>query len=105
MPQRMKDAGKNAGKDQAAARETAIAALGFLAGDEERLFRFVGESGIDPGLIRQAAGDPGFLAGVLDHLVGDEERLLAFCGACGLKPEMVMRHHRALGGGWERDVP
>jgi hypothetical protein len=83
----------------------AILALGFLAQDPERLGRFLSLAGIGPDRIRQAAADPEFLAGVLDHVASDEPLLLAVAEHIGVKPEAVMRAHAALSGHDERDVP
>jgi hypothetical protein len=56
-------------------------------------------------MIRQAASDPAFLSGVLDHVAADEPLLLAVAEHIGVKPEAVMRAHAALSGRYERDVP
>lgn len=96
-------AGKE-GLDAAAA--LAIAALGFIAAQPERLGRFLALSGIGPESIRIAARDPEFLVGVLEHLCGDETLLIAFAEQNGVDPEEVMRAREALAGpGWERDTP
>jgi hypothetical protein len=71
------------------AESMAIAALAFIAGDPERLSRFLALSGLDPGHLRRAAAEPGFLAGVLAFLAGDERLLLDFAAAQGVPPERV----------------
>ena len=76
----------------------AVQALGFIAADPERLGRFLAQTGIGPHRIRDAARDPSFLAGVLDHLAGDEKLLLAFAADAGLTPEQVAQAHAALNG-------
>ncbi|MGA7973300.1 MAG: DUF3572 domain-containing protein, partial [Pseudolabrys sp.] len=58
-----------------AAETVAIQALSFIAAEPERLGRFLGITGIGPAQIREAAREPGFLAGVLDYLAGDERLL------------------------------
>src|ERR1043165_4008261 len=83
----------------------AIQALGFLAQDEERLGRFLSLAGIGPDGIRQAAADPAFLAGVLDHVGFHTPPLLPVAQHAGVKPDAVMRAHAALSGRYERDVP
>jgi hypothetical protein len=91
---------------QQQAESLAIQALSFIAGEPERLGRFLALSGIDAGAIRSAAAEPGFLLGVLDYIAGDEALLLAFAGQCGIEPATVDAAHRALAGpGWERDLP
>ncbi len=89
-----------------AAESLAIQALAFIAEEPERLGAFLAASGIGPDAIRDAAREPGFLAGVLDHMLGDESLLLAFADSAGLNPASIARARRALGGGqWERDIP
>jgi hypothetical protein len=91
---------------QAAAEELAIAALRFIAAEPERLGRFLALTGIGPASIRDAAREPRFLLGVLDHVAGDERLLLAFAADNGIDPETVMRAQDALAGQqWERDTP
>lgn len=91
---------------QAAAEELAVAALGFIAGEPEQLGRFLAMTGIGPDSLRDAARDPRFLAGVLDHVAADEALLLAFAAANEIDPEAVMRARDVLTGGHlERDMP
>lgn len=88
-------------KDTAAAADaeaTAIAVLGWLAGEPEYLSRFLALTGIAPSELRGAADDPGFLAGLLDFLMGHEPTLMAFSAASGLTPETVVRAHAVLSG-------
>jgi hypothetical protein len=88
-----------------AAEALAVQALGFIAEEPQSLSRFLDASGISFDRIRQAAREPGFLAGVLEHMLGDESLLLAFARAAGIDPAEVARAASALGGQWERDVP
>ena len=55
-------------------------------------------SGMGPEMIRKAAADPGFLAGVLDYIAADESLLIAFAQHAGVKPQVVERAHMLLGG-------
>ena len=80
------------------AEAIAIDALGWLAGETERLARFVAVSGLGPGNLRQAAAAPGFLAAVLDYLATNENLLIAFAGESRHPPEEVARAAQALGG-------
>src|SRR5262245_47114491 len=66
--------------DRQAAEQLAIQALAYLAGDPERLGRFLALTGLGPETIRAAATsrDSQFLAGVLDHIAGDDGLLTAF---------------------------
>lgn len=73
------------------AEEMGIRALGFLAGDPDRLGRFFETTGLSPADIRAAAADPAFWLAVLDHLAADESLLLAFAAHEGLDPASVER--------------
>jgi hypothetical protein len=88
-----------------AAETLAIQALGFIAEEPQSLSRFLETSGIAVDQIRNAAHEPGFLAGVLEHMLRDESLLLAFARAAGIDPAEVARAASALGGQWERDMP
>ena len=93
MPQRVN--GKlSTGRE--GAESMAIAALGFLAVEPERLARFLALSGLGPHNLRQAATSPGFLAAVLDHLAADERLLVAFAAAQGVDPAAVTSARAAL---------
>jgi hypothetical protein len=88
-----------------AAEGLAIQALSFIAGDGERLGRFLAITGIGPAEIRAAAREPGFLIGVLDHLAADERLLTAFAAEAGIDPPAIGKAIVALGGHWEREIP
>ena len=88
-----------------AAEGLAIQALTFIAGDGERLGRFLATAGIGPAQIRAAAQEPGFLVGVLDYLAGDERLLSAFAVETGNDPTHVGKALAVLGGHWEREIP
>jgi hypothetical protein len=57
---------------KAAAESIAIEVLTFLAGNPARLDRFLALSGLGRDNLRAAAGEPEFLAAILDHLASDE---------------------------------
>ena len=88
-----------------AAEKQAILALGFIAEDPKRLASFLMATGLQADAIRQAAQQPGFLGGVLEHILGDESLLIAFAQSAGINPAEVARAAAALGGRWERDLP
>jgi hypothetical protein len=90
---------------QEAAEGLAIQALTFIAGDGERLGRFLATTGIGPAQIRAAAQEPGFLIGVLDYLAGDERLLSAFAAETGVNPADIGKAIAALGDHWEREIP
>jgi hypothetical protein len=97
---------KGTGFSRESAEKLAISALGFLAQDEERLGQFLSATGIGPDMIRKAAADPSFLAGVLDHVAHDEALLLAVAEHAEVAPQDVERAQAMLSGNrWEREVP
>jgi len=81
------------------AESVAIEALGFIAGEPERLGRFLALTGIGPESLRAAAHESDFLAGVLDHVASDEALLLAFAEDARINPETVARARAALTAG------
>jgi len=88
-----------------AAEALGIQALAYLAGDPERLGRFLALSGLGPETIRAAAHDPGFLAGVLEYIAGDEALLVAFAEHVQAAPEHVAQAQGVLAGpSRERDT-
>lgn len=88
------------------AETIAIQALNFIAGDADRLGRFLAITGIGPTEIRAASGQPGFLAGVLEYLLADEHLVTEFANHAAIDPAEVGQAHLALGGAqWEREVP
>ncbi|MGB6349998.1 MAG: DUF3572 domain-containing protein [Pseudolabrys sp.] len=84
----------------------AIQALTFIAGDGERLGRFLAVTGIGPAEIRSAAHEPGFLAGVLEYLASDDGLIAAFASEAGIDPTDIDRALTMLSGRpWEREMP
>jgi hypothetical protein len=95
-----------AGDRTAHSEQLAIQALTFLANDAEALSRFLALTGIEANQIRAAAGQPGFLAGVLEYICAHEPLLLGFAEAVGHKPQEIARALEAIAGPrWSRDVP
>lgn len=74
----------------------ALRILGRLVADETRLSRFLALSGLEPGSIRKAATEPGFLVGVLDHVMSDESLLLEIAGDLGERPERIAEARHRL---------
>jgi hypothetical protein len=84
----------------------AIQALSYIAGEPERLGRFLSVTGLGPDQIRAAAGESGFLAGVLAYIASDETLASEFTSDAGCGPADITRAHIALGGEpWEREIP
>jgi len=92
-------------RSREAAETLAIQALAFLAEEPDRLAGFLGATGLTPDRIRESAGQPDFLAGVLEHMLADESLLVAFADGAGIDPADIARARGALGGTWERDLP
>ena len=76
----------------------AIQALSFIAEDPERLGRFLAITGLEAQSLRDAAREPNFLLGVLDHLAGDERLLTEFATQHELTPDVVTRARDTLAG-------
>lgn len=81
-----------------AAETVAVRGLSFLAAEPDRFGLFLSLTGITPASLREAARDPGFLAGVLEHICSDESILLAFAADAELAPEAIARARLALAG-------
>ena len=93
-------------KTREVAEIVAIQALSFLAGEPERLGKFLAESGIGPESLRASASDPNFLIHVLDFILRDDETVKAFAKSSQLHPTNIMAAREVLGDPtWERDVP
>lgn len=84
------------------AEEIAVSALGYIAADAQLLPRFLAITGIEPSMIRGAAREPGFLAGVLGFVLAHEPTLLQFAAQAAIPPEEVAAAQRALPLGDER---
>ncbi|MCP5410861.1 MAG: DUF3572 domain-containing protein [Alphaproteobacteria bacterium] len=72
--------------------------LGWLAGDEDALTRFLSLSGADIGALRQAAGSPDMQLAVIEFLLGQEDLMLRFCEDVQVKPEALHQARHVLGG-------
>ena len=83
---------------RAAAEALALHALTFLAGESERLSRFLALSGIGPADLRARVGEPEFLGGVLDHLLSDERLLMAFSKEYEVAPTAAAQARSLLPG-------
>lgn len=76
----------------------ALAAVQFLALEDDRLQRFLDLTGLGPDDLRARLGEAVFLAGVLDHLLGDEPLLLDFASWADIAPKDVADARRRLAG-------
>lgn len=87
---------------QESAETLALQALSYLLTDEDLLVQFFAASGADAGALRAGAGDPVFLAAVVDFLLAEDARVLGFAAASGHRPETLIVARQALPGG---DLP
>jgi hypothetical protein len=71
------------------ARELALDAVLFLAGDSLRLTKFLNTTGMAVGELRERAGEAETLAAVLEYLLADETLLLVFSANGGHHPADV----------------
>jgi Protein of unknown function (DUF3572) len=76
----------------------ALEGLGWLAGQEDGIQRFLDQSGIDAATLRDAAGSREMGVAVLDFLLGHEDLLLPFCESLSLSPKQMHLARYALGG-------
>jgi Protein of unknown function (DUF3572) len=78
----------------------ALKGLGWLAGEEDGIQRFLGQSGIDAASLRGAAGYPETGVAILDLLLGHEDLLLRFCESASVSPkDLHLARFRLAGEG------
>ncbi|WP_022712319.1 DUF3572 domain-containing protein [Pseudochrobactrum sp. AO18b] len=85
--------------NQSDAENLAIEALVFLAQQPDLMNRFLSLTGIEVSSIREAAGEPAFLTGVLQFYLAHEPTLMQFCEATGHVPESMNQALRFLPNG------
>lgn len=71
------------------ARQLALDALLFLAGDTLRISKFLNTTGMEAAELRERAREDGTLAAVVEYLLADESLLLVFAANGGHHPEDV----------------
>ncbi|CAA0098146.1 Uncharacterised protein [Starkeya nomas] len=81
---------------QQAAREVSLGALGYLAGDPERIGPFLAESGLSPADLRGVAGSTAFHVALLDYLINRQDLLIAYAGEAGIDPGHVVAAREIL---------
>ena len=84
---------------QDAAEEIGVKALIWLAGNDDLMPVFLGASGASVDDIKASAGEPAFLASVLDFLLMDDAWVIAFCETLGIAYDNLMHARAALPGG------
>ncbi|NOD34819.1 MULTISPECIES: DUF3572 domain-containing protein [unclassified Ruegeria] len=81
------------------AETLALTALGWLVGNDELLPVFLGSTGASIEDVRDRAGDPDFLASVMDFLVLDDSWVMAFCDANAIAYDLPAQARAVLSGG------
>lgn len=84
---------------QEIAETRAVVILAWLAGQEDLFPVFLGATGATEADLRERAGDPEFLASVVDFLLLDDLWVIGCATDQGWRPEEVMVIRAALPGG------
>jgi len=79
------------------AETLALDGLAFLAGDPDRLERFLRLTGLEGSTLRARASDPDVLRAVLDFLLADDTTVGDFCRERGLEARDLHMANRLLG--------
>lgn len=82
-----------------AAEAAALRVLGWIAGNDEILPVFLGSSGVGLADIKARAGDPDFLASVMDFILMDDAWVLGAAEDCRMRPEEFVQIRAGLPGG------
>lgn len=82
-----------------AAETLAAEVLAWIASQDDLLGVFLGATGAAPGDVRAQAGDPDFLAAVLDFVLMDDAWVTGFCRASGRRFTDPAAARAALPGG------
>ena len=75
--------------DFARAETVAVAAFNRLIAEPERLAGFLSVTGLRPDTIRQAAGEPGFHAAILDYVSSEEQLIVAIADELEMSPAEI----------------
>ena len=89
------------GNQRENAENIGLRALAWLVGNDDLRPVFMGATGAGAEDLRARAGEPEFLAAVLDFLTMDDAWVIAFCDAEGLEYNAPMQARQALPGGQE----
>jgi len=74
----------------------ALAALGWILGDQPRAERLLSLTGLTPDILRDRLADRGVQAAVLEFLTNHEPDLIAAAEALAVKPEDIAAAHERL---------
>ena len=81
------------------AETVGLRALSWIAGDEELLQTFLGQTGIEADDLRQSASDAAVLGAVLDFVLSQDRWVLEFADVCGIPPDTIAEARQNLPGG------
>jgi hypothetical protein len=81
------------------AETQALTLLAWLATDEELLPVFMGATGTSEADLRQRAGEPEFLASLLDFLMMDDQWIVSAAQGTGIRAEDFAAIRAGLPGG------
>ena len=68
----------------------AIAALSYLATDQDELARFLALTGLGPESLREAVAHPAFAESLLDFVLSEDRLVLAVAAAQDLSPDEIV---------------
>lgn len=74
----------------------ALAALGWLLGDQPRADRLLSLTGLTPDILRERLGERSVQAAVLEFLTNHEPDLIAAAEALSVRPEEIAAAHERL---------
>lgn len=77
----------------------ALRGLGWLAGHETLLHRFLADAGLSAGDLRARAGEPVVLASVLDFVLTEDAMVLDLAAELGCGPHDIAAARAHLPGG------
>jgi hypothetical protein len=82
----------------ARAETIALNGLAFLAAQPDEIERFLRNTGLDSGELRQRAADPDVLRAVLEYILAGDATTTGFCAEQALEPRDLHDCHRVLSG-------